>query len=297
MVLAAPGPARCGGTISAVGDPVTTAGAPPGWYPDPWRQAWWRWWDGATWTAYTEQWGAPAPGADEPRLRAGGIAILGFLAGLAISIAIDLVLIVVAGYAATDPAVLLGSSLGLWIGLGGSCVVAVKRKGTGSLRDLGLVRPTWADPALGLGLGLGGLFVVGVIAIALEAINSNLLPGDGSELRPVEDGGTLGVIVLYLIAVVGAPFFEELYFRGLVQGGLTARWGVRVSVVVQALLFGLVHLNPEVGWGNVGIFVVITTVGIGLGVIRRVAGRLPPAMFTHAVYNAVIVTVALLAVE
>jgi hypothetical protein len=26
--------------------------APAGWYPDPWRQARWRWWDGHQWTGY-----------------------------------------------------------------------------------------------------------------------------------------------------------------------------------------------------------------------------------------------------
>ena len=76
--------------------------------------------------------------------------------------------------------------------------------------------------------------------------------------------------------MVGAPFFEELFFRGLVQGTLTARWGVAVGLVVQALLFAVVHLNPENGWGNVGTFVIITAVGLGLGLIRRYSGRLPP---------------------
>jgi Protein of unknown function (DUF2510) len=31
---------------------VTPRRTPPGWYPDPWRQHTWRWWDGA-WTAHT----------------------------------------------------------------------------------------------------------------------------------------------------------------------------------------------------------------------------------------------------
>jgi hypothetical protein len=26
-----------------------------GWYPDPWQQAGWRWWDGKAWTAHTSQ--------------------------------------------------------------------------------------------------------------------------------------------------------------------------------------------------------------------------------------------------
>ena len=75
---------------------------------------------------------------------AGGIAILGFLVGLAISTAITVVLILF-GYTVEDPALLLGSSLGLWVGMFGSCVIAVRTKGTGSLADLGLVKPQWVD--------------------------------------------------------------------------------------------------------------------------------------------------------
>ena len=80
--------------------------------------------------------------------------------------------------------------------------------------------------------------------------------------------------MIYAIAVVGAPFFEELYFRGLVQSTLTARWGFVVGIGVQALLFGLVHLDPENGWGNVGVFVMITLVGTMLGTIRHYTKRL-----------------------
>jgi hypothetical protein len=34
---------------------VTPAAAPAGWYPDPYREAAWRWWDGRTWTAWTDR--------------------------------------------------------------------------------------------------------------------------------------------------------------------------------------------------------------------------------------------------
>jgi membrane protease YdiL (CAAX protease family) len=275
---------------------VTTTEAPPGWYPDPWRQAWWRWWDGVSWTAYTDQWHAAARPVSEPaQLRAGGIAILGFLVGIGISTVIG-VLFLIAGYDTTDPAFLLGSTIGLWIGLGGSCFVAVRSKGSGSLRDLGLVPPRWVDAALGVAFAIAGVIAVSIAAAAIQAIDKQLLPGGRSDLTdPVDHGGALGIVVIYLIAVVGAPFFEELYFRGLVQGTLSARWGIGVGIVVQALLFGLVHLDPNNGWGNVGTFVIITIVGLGLGAIRYYSKRLPPGMFTHAGYNAIIVTVAVLA--
>jgi CAAX protease family protein len=277
--------------------PTTTAPpAPPGWYPDPWRHAWWRWWDGVAWTPYTELTVAAAREPVEPgQLRAGVIAFLGFLVGMGLGVAIDIPLLL-SGLSATDPAVLLGSSLGLWIGIGGSCVVAVRRRGTGSLRDLGLLRPRWVDAALGLGFGVASIIAVSIVAAALNAIDPDLLPGGRNDLtEPVKHGGVVGVLVVYLVAVVGAPFFEELYFRGLVQGTLAARWGPVVAMVVQALLFALVHLSPDNGLGNVGTYLIILTVGLGLGAIRRFSHRLDPGMFTHATYNAIIVTIGLLA--
>jgi uncharacterized protein len=276
-----------------------TAAAPPGWYEDPWRQATWRWWDGATWTAQTDQafsaappWAPATLGAPEAEapVRAGGIALLGAVIGLVLGSLIAVIL-TLAGYTTDDPALLLGSTLGLWFGLGGSCVVAVRRKGSGSLRDLGLVRPRWVDAALGVGFAIALIIVVSIVAAALQAIDKNLLPGGRTDLaEPIDHGGVLGVIAVYVIAVVGAPFFEELFFRGLVQGTLTARWGTAIGIAVQALLFATVHLQVDNGWGNVGTFVLIAIVGTSLGLIRRYSGRLPPGMFTHAAYNAVIVS-------
>jgi uncharacterized protein len=272
---------------------MTVTTAAPGWYPDPWHQASWRWWDGAAWTAYTEQWfGAASPAPVPGQIRAGGIAALGFIVGMGVATVIGIALTLV-GFGLTDPAVLLGTSLGLWFGLGGSCVVAVKRKGTGSLKDLGLVPPRWVDLALGAGFAVAVTIAVAIVTAVLSGIDSHLLPDDRTDItNPIHNGAVLGIVVLYFVAVVGAPFFEELFFRGLVQGTLTARWGVRIAIVVQALLFGLVHLDPANGWGNIGVFAIITTVGCALGLIRHYSGRLPPGMFTHAGYNAIILTIA-----
>jgi membrane protease YdiL (CAAX protease family) len=274
-------------------------GAPPGWYRDPWGQATWRWWSGVEWTPHTDGTPPVAPSPWGPKaepgqpLRAGGIAILGFLVGLAISTVITLVLLLF-GYTAEDPALLLGSTVGLWIGLFGSCLIAVRVKGTGSLRDLGLTKPRGVDLALGVGFAVAGVIMVSLLAAILNLISHDLIPGGRTDLTdPADHAGVLGIVVVYVIACVGAPFFEELFFRGLVQGTLTARWGIGVGLVVQAMLFGSVHLNPQNGWGNVGTFVIITAVGLGLGAIRILSKRLPPGMFTHAGYNAIIVTIAM----
>ncbi|MFA6563941.1 MAG: CPBP family intramembrane glutamic endopeptidase [Verrucomicrobiia bacterium] len=44
--------------------------------------------------------------------------------------------------------------------------------------------------------------------------------------------------------VVVAPVTEELFFRGLVMHGFLSRYSARNSVLISAVLFGLIHLNP-----------------------------------------------------
>jgi membrane protease YdiL (CAAX protease family) len=48
---------------------------------------------------------------------------------------------------------------------------------------------------------------------------------------------------LFALSVV-APVTEELFFRGLVMHGFLSRYSMRNSVLISAVLFGLIHLNP-----------------------------------------------------
>ena len=269
--------------------------SPPGWYADPWLQAEWRWWDGGAWSGYTDVWfPQPAPTERGP-VRAGGIAILGFLAGLAISTVIGVVLYL-AGVAIGDPWLLVASTAGLWVGLFGACWIAVHRKGTGSLRDLGLFRFRLVDGAIGVGAGIGLVIIAGILGVIMEEIAPKFVPNGRTDITDPLHQGAVGVLLIYFIAVIGAPFFEELFFRGLVQTTLVARWGIG-GVIVQALLFASVHLTPDGGWGNIGVLVVITSVGLVLGFLRRATGRLGPGMCTHATYNAIVITIAFLAAQ
>ncbi|HEY7438162.1 MAG TPA: CPBP family glutamic-type intramembrane protease [Acidimicrobiia bacterium] len=278
---------------------VSVPSAPPGWYADPWGVAHWRWWDGYAWTGYTNI--PPTIGiAPDPRdptrqLQAGGIAALGFLVGFVLSNVIA-VFMLLAGASMSDPLLLLGATLGIWTGLGGACVVAVRRKGTGSLRDLGLTRPTASDVGLGIACGVGILILVVIVAAVLHAIAPNVSPGARNDLEDPLSTGAFGVLIVLLIGSVGAPFFEELFFRGLVQGTLIARWGTAAGIAVQAFLFGMVHLQLGVGWGNLIELVVIGTVGICLGLLRRYTGKLVPGMFAHGTYNFLILVIGLAAI-
>ena len=102
----------------------------------------------------------------------------------------------------------------------------------------------------------------------------------------------LALVVVAVIVVIGAPFFEELFFRGLVQGALQSRVGARVAVVVQAILFGAVHYQVGMGMGTFAItFAVVGASGLLFGVLRWHTHHLAPGMFAHAAFNLVAVVV------
>jgi membrane protease YdiL (CAAX protease family) len=270
---------------------------PAGWYSDPWRVTQWRWWDGTTWTGYTDQYFVPVAGyvpaptvVDESRpIRAGWTAILGMVAGVALSVLVY-VLLRLLGVPGNNPGLVLLMQLGLWTGLLGACVVAVRRHGSGRLRDLGL-KVRWIDLPLGLGFGVACLVGVGMVAVAIKAIG--IEPHRESLLEPMPRNAVTVVVVLF-IAVIGAPFVEELFFRGLLMSGLVARFGVALGIIFQAIVFGLVHLGPTDARGNLGVFLLIAPVGAVLGVLRFGYKRLGTGMLTHATYNAIIMAVALL---
>lgn len=104
---------------------------------------------------------------------------------------------------------------------------------------------------------------------------------------------TLTTIIIVIIAVIGAPIVEELFFRGLLMSGLVSRWGAAIGIILQAVLFGLVHLGPTDARGNLGVFLLIAPLGAMLGILRYSFKRLGPGIVTHALYNAAIVTYVL----
>jgi CAAX protease family protein len=220
-----------------------------------------------------------------PQLRAGGIAALGFLIGFAFSFVIGVAWVIAGGSSDSVVLVALGE-IGLWAGLAGSAVVASRVKGTGSLvEDYGL-RGRPVDLAVGLAGGVGAHLVTGLVVAVLVYLFGHRLSGSNvTELTNQHGAGAL--VVSAVILCLGAPLVEELYFRGLVQGTLMARYGGSRAVLMQAGLFACAHLTPTLGWVNVTVFLAIFLFGIMQGLLRWRLRRLGPTIATHAVFNAI----------
>lgn len=109
----------------------------------------------------------------------------------------------------------------------------VRARGIKTALSLSYKSPGWASPFR----LLCGYLLMWCVSIALEPIET-LLPGDQSAL-----GGGGWLIVS---AVLLAPLFEEIIFRGYIAGTLKSAYGGLVAWIFSSFIFGLVHIIPSV---------------------------------------------------
>jgi membrane protease YdiL (CAAX protease family) len=277
---------------------AATPSAPPGWYPDPWRVAPARWWDGITWTGFTTA-PEPAPAyrsapalalapAALPQarddLRGGGIALLGFFGGQALGLLFALLAIAVGARAHTVPALLAGQA-GLWSGLFLAAYVVAHRTPGGSFADLGFLKATAGETGLGIAIGFGGLFV----AVPFAGLLQHLFPDDGGTAFVSGHVSYAYAAATAAIACVGAPVVEELFFRGVVQSVLTRSLGSSPAILVQAILFGLAHFQVGMTFNQAAVRCgTVAVLGCFLGWLRMRTGRLGAGMAAHATNNVVV---------
>jgi uncharacterized protein len=261
---------------------------PTGWFPDPWNNSAVRFWDGRAWTGHVATpVQAPQPHPTLPIRAAWGAVgtlmvsliasryLLRAISGFEWPIAVYVAILAFIGYV---------PSL-LW------CWYASRQWGTGRFRtDVGL-SARWVDAGWGpltWASCLVAQIVVGLIVVVTKIpFTSNVK--DVSEVRA--DRGY--VVSLLVLAVVAAPIAEEIVFRGVVMRGFLSRTGPVLAVGLQGVLFGLAHFDPVRGMGNIGLILVLSTVGCVLGGAAFLIRRIAPTMIAHAILNAVAMTIAL----
>ena len=80
-----------------------------------------------------------------------------------------------------------------------------------------------------------------------------------------------------VMAVLG-PLAEELTFRGIIYAGLRKSGRLLSAIIIQALLFGLMHLN-------INQFSYSFLLGIAFGILNEVTNSLWPGLIGHFMIN------------
>jgi hypothetical protein len=263
---------------------------PAGWYPDPWIEGGLRYWDGSGWTASAAAKVKPPkpPYPTLPIMVALG-ALVVLTASLVLSkfvldllvderwpIAVYIVISASIGY-------LPSLAFGWW---------ASRRWGRASLRsDSGLFFRK-ADVGWGPVTWLSCVAVqvaIAALVFSFEVPFTGNTEGIGDL---ADDRGY--VITILVTAVIAAPFVEEIVFRGLVLRGLLSRMGPIPAIAIQGVLFGVAHVDPVRGEGNLGLAMILSGVGLVLGGSAYLFRRLGPTIVSHMITNTVAMTVALL---
>ena len=265
--------------------------SPVGWYEDPYGRFALRWWDGTAWSPYARgeevQWDPVDTTPVTPRrpgLPAMGIAMSGFALGVVLSFTV-LEVLRANGTPGGVSVELVLSEVALWIPLVAACWYVSRRRGEGSwVRDFGL---RWRPVDIGLGLAgsIAARSAASVVLLPVVILQPHFRIPDVS-VDNAFTGGATQWIVLALVICVGAPFVEELFFRGLIQTRLVGRYGPVIGIGVTSVLFGAAHL---IGWvGPISLVNALAIVGAGatLGTIRHITGRLGTSMMTHSFFNA-----------
>lgn len=88
-----------------------------------------------------------------------------------------------------------------------------------------------------------------------------------------------GLIGSFIVTVLVAPIIEEVYFRGFLLPAFSSKWGDLIGIVLSSAIFGVLHMQV-----NVGIYTFILGVLLSLMYIRfRSIG---PGIMLHVLNNA-----------
>ncbi len=94
-------------------------------------------------------------------------------------------------------------------------------------------------------------------------------------------------ILFALTAIVAAPVFEELFFRGFLQPLLCRTFGVFTGILITAAIFGSAH-GAEYKW-TWQYILAVGIVGFVFGWVRERTDSIIPSTVMHGCYNAVFV--------
>jgi membrane protease YdiL (CAAX protease family) len=131
--------------------------------------------------------------------------------------------------------------------------------------------------------GIGGYCTALPLVISLGLISRLIFEHDQTRtpnpIMPLMAGeqDPLRRVVIFLMVAVGAPLFEEIFFRGALFSGLRTRYGWVLSAVISGAVFAIAH--PPQDW------LPIFGLGFAFATMREMRQSLVPTITAHFLQN------------
>lgn len=103
----------------------------------------------------------------------------------------------------------------------------------------------------------------------------------------------VALIFIFLGVAIGAPLFEELFFRGVFYNVVSRKWGVIAGIVISSIGFGLVHVQDSLA-ASLYTCTATALLGAGLAYLYSRTGRIGTSILAHGFFNATSLTITLL---
>lgn len=198
---------------------------------------------------------------------------------------------------------MMGSALGISTLLGfqaalfGWPLIVAKWKGRGAAADFGL-RFRWIDLVIGPASAIGMLIGAGILTqlVAWLVGLEDVADASNTDILTSSDGG-FARNLLFFSVIVGAPFCEELFFRGLAMRAIHKRFGLLAGWVGSTLLFAAPHFQAGSWQAVVTLLSSIAIIGSALGALAAWTKRLGPGIIAHMCFNGIAVLVTVFADE
>jgi membrane protease YdiL (CAAX protease family) len=192
---------------------------------------------------------------------------------------------------------LLSVGLGLYLRPRGEALGAISGLVT-LLAELALLLPVWwfgvrryrlpwssvglrpFAPVRGLGLGCAFLLLGFWFTLTWSLFLSLFGQRTQPDLLPLFGGGVGGLLLALFTGGLIAPIAEEVFFRGFVFAGLYQQLGLRRALVLNAILFALVHILPT-SWPP------IFLLGVLFAVLYAQTQSIWPAVLVHGAINSI----------
>ena len=141
-----------------------------------------------------------------------------------------------------------------------------------------------SDIPFGLAVGAAAQIVaVPLLYLALSPlIDRDDLSGPARSLTD-RANDPLGILLLILIVLIGAPLVEEIFFRGVLFATLRDRCSPWLMLAITSLVFMAFHVGQWLQFPGLLLF------GVLAGLMYYKTGRLGAAIWAHVGFNAVTV--------